>query len=220
MEPAPLRPAATLVVARGAAAGSGAGVEILALERAPGAGVLPGFVVFPGGTLDAGDRALARRWFGTEEEAARACAVRELAEEASLALTGRGLRAVGDVRGALGAVDAWPPDPAAIPEIARWVAPDILPTRFDARFFAAAAPRGLEPSPDGTEIGRAWWSTPGDLLEAFRRGEAPLAWPTLKTLEALRGCGSVDDVLGLRVEQAPAPGTDRGPPPRAEAGGS
>lgn len=195
------RPAATVVVAR-PASGS---VEVLALRRAGGSRLLPGFVVFPGGSVEERDRSLAERWFGMPEEAARACAVRELAEEAALALTGSGLAVAGDRGEALRLVDRSPPAVEEIPEMARWVAPDFLPVRFDARFFSVAASPGLDPRADGGEIERAWWARPSSLLEAFHRGDVPLAWPTLKTLEALEGCRSVQDVLDLRIEQVPPP---------------
>jgi hypothetical protein len=88
--------------------------------------------------------------------------------------------------------------------MAHWTAPSFLPVRFDAAFFSVAAPRGLDPVPDGTEIARGWWARPGDVLDV-ERSRGRLLWPTLKTLEALVGCRSVDDVLALRVEQVPPP---------------
>jgi 8-oxo-dGTP pyrophosphatase MutT (NUDIX family) len=207
---AAIRPAATVVVARPAAGpgGGSPGVEVLALRRSPASRFAPGFVVFPGGVVEDGDADLARRWFGREGEVARACALRELAEEAGLVMTAHGLvEAPGRLPGAEGLP---PPAAEAVPEMARWIAPEFLPVRFDARFFAIAAPAGVEPRPDGVEVDAGWWAPPQDLLGAHLAGDAPLMWPTLKTLEALAGCGSVDDVLGLRVRQVPPP---RGPLP-------
>ena len=57
------------------------------LRRGRESRFLPGYVVFPGGAVDAGDPERAARWFGTPNEAARAAAVRELAEEAGLVVT-------------------------------------------------------------------------------------------------------------------------------------
>lgn len=201
---AAIRPAATVVVARAAPAEASAGVEVLALRRSPASRFAPGFVVFPGGVVEDGDAELARRWFGRERDVARACALRELAEETGLVLTANGLvEAPGRLPGAEGLP---PPTVGAVPEMARWIAPEFLPVRFDARFFAVAAPPGVEPHPDGVEVDAGWWSSPVALLAAHRRGAAPLMWPTLKTLEALAGCRSVDDVLGLRVRQVAPPG--------------
>ena len=71
-----IREAASAVVARDA----DDELEVLVLQRGASSRFLPGYVAFPGGSTDAEDRELARRWFGTPEEARRACAVRELVE--------------------------------------------------------------------------------------------------------------------------------------------
>lgn len=197
MEP---RPAATVVMARPARRG----VEVLTLRRSAGSRFAPGFTVFPGGTIDEDDAPLAERLFGDPGEAARACAVRELAEEAGILLTAGGPRG----RPADAPVASLPFDPPpaeALVEISRWIAPKFLEVRFDARFFAVGAPDGLIPAPDGTEIEEARWTHPGAVLSRNARGEAPLMWPTLVMLEALAGCGSVEDVLALRVEQIAPP---------------
>jgi hypothetical protein len=83
----------------------------------------------------------------------------------------------------------------------------LVPVRFDATFFAVAAVRGLTATPDGVEIERVWWATPETVLGEASAGDVLLMWPTLRTLQALSECGTVEDVLALRVEA--------GPPPRA-----
>lgn len=190
------RPAATVVAAREGSRG----VEVLVLKRGWGSRFLPGYVVFPGGAIEPLDAELAARWFGSNAEAARACAVRELIEEAGLALTARGL-AEGHGDDAVAAVTSAPPRADSLREISRWVAPEEVPVRFDARFFAVAAASGLDPRPDGAEAARAWWARPADVLEDFAAGRCDLYWPTMKTMEALAGCGSVDEVLSLHVQQ-------------------
>lgn len=205
------RPAATIVLARPGPGGDGSGVEVLALRRSLESRAAPGFTVFPGGAVDPGDDALGSAWFGSPDERARACAVRELAEEAGLLLTSGGLVPVqpGTGRSPVDGVDAFgPPEASALAELARWVAPEFLRVRFDARFFAAAAagPSGrLAPTPDGVEITEAAWAGPSALLDAFGRGEILLAWPTFRTLEHLAECRSVADVLALRIEPTPPP---------------
>jgi 8-oxo-dGTP pyrophosphatase MutT (NUDIX family) len=176
-------------------------LEILALRRSAASRFAPGFVVFPGGTVDDGDARLAERWFGRPEEVARACAVRELAEETGLVMTRGGLvEAPGRLPGGAGLP---PPAPEDLPEMARWVAPEFVPVRFDATFYAVASPRGLIPTPDGIEVERVWWATPGSLLTEATAGDALLMWPTLRTLQALAECRTVDDVLMLKVEAGP-----------------
>jgi 8-oxo-dGTP pyrophosphatase MutT (NUDIX family) len=197
MEP---RPAATVIVARPAIGG----VEVLAVARAEASRFAPGFVVFPGGTIEPEDEALAARLFGDPDEAARACGIRELYEEAGVLLSAEGPVAVPS-GGSLGALRFDPPSPDALVEVARWIAPEALEVRFDARFFVTAAPAGLEPRADGVEVSRAWWARPTQVLEEHGKGEVPLAWPTQVTLEALASCRSVADVLALRLEQVPRP---------------
>lgn len=171
------------------------GLEILVLERGSASRFLPGYVAFPGGSTDREDEEHAERWFGTSEESRRACAVRELVEEVSLVLTADGL-APGD---ALAAVDAAPPSTSQLPDIAHWVAPVDVPVRFDARYFAIEAPVGLEPVPDGSETAAAWWVSPRGLLQDWREQRRLLYWPTYLTVEALATCGTVGDLLALRI---------------------
>lgn len=197
-----IREAATVIVARE----SEGGLEILVLERAAGQRFLPGYVAFPGGAVDAGDPELAARWFGDTGEAARAAAVRELAEEAALAITADGPVAPGS-REPLELVNASPPPVDRLVEIARWIAPERIPVRFDARYFAVRAQGGLEPSPDGSETSRAWWASPAELLDGFRSGARLLYWPTYYTTMALAGCSTVAEVLALRLDTR-EPGED------------
>lgn len=171
------------------------GLEVLVLERGSASRFLPGYVAFPGGSTDREDEEHAMRWFGSADESARACAVRELVEEVSLVLTADGL-ASGD---ALDAVDAAPPSASQLEDIAHWVAPPQVPVRFDARFYAVRAPAGLDPVPDGSETADAWWSTPRRLLEDWRERRRLLYWPTYFTVDALATCGSVADLFALRI---------------------
>jgi 8-oxo-dGTP pyrophosphatase MutT (NUDIX family) len=173
------------------------GLEVLVLERGRTTRFLPGYVAFPGGSTDEADAGLAERWFGSREEAARACAVREMAEEVGLVLTADGL-AEADGR-SFEEMTASPPAVAQLPEIARWIAPERVPVRFDARYFAVRAPRGLDAVPDGVEATAVWWATPHDLLEAWRTSERLLFWPTYFTLQAIVACSSVDELLSLRI---------------------
>jgi 8-oxo-dGTP pyrophosphatase MutT (NUDIX family) len=194
------RPAATVIAARD----RGEGIEVLVLQRSPGSRFLPGYVVFPGGAVDAGDADLARRWFGDAGEATRACAIRELAEETGLALTSNGLRP-----DANGAVDEAPPAPDVLHQISHWIAPEEVPVRFDARFFAVSVSNGaepnmeptVEPTADGEEAEHAWWADPRALLREYEAGTTLLYWPTFKMIEALARCSSVEEVLGLDVPQ-------------------
>jgi 8-oxo-dGTP pyrophosphatase MutT (NUDIX family) len=77
----------------------------------------------------------------------------------------------------------------------RWITPEQVKIRFDTWFFVAAAPAGAEATVDGSECVDARWLRPAAALEAFRRGELMLVFPTIKHLEQLTEFGSVEEVL-------------------------
>jgi 8-oxo-dGTP pyrophosphatase MutT (NUDIX family) len=99
----------------------------------------------------------------------RVAGVREVAEEASIEL----------------------PDPAALLLFSRWITPPQVTIRFDTRFYLVAAPEGAEARPDGGETVDVGWYAPQGALEAG----IELVFPTIKTLEALAGFGSADELL-------------------------
>lgn len=189
-----IRKAASVIAARQASEG----FEVLVLERASTSRFLPNYVAFPGGSVDGTDAALAERWFASSEEAARACAVRELLEEVGLALTAGGLEEAHDR--SFDRVTSRPPDLEHLPEVAHWIAPPEVPVRFDARYFAVDAPSDLVVAPDGTETADAWWVSPRALLEDGRTGRRKLYWPTYFTVSAIAPCESVDELLALRIQ--------------------
>jgi 8-oxo-dGTP pyrophosphatase MutT (NUDIX family) len=103
------------------------------------------------------------------DEDHRVAGVREVAEEAGIEL----------------------PDPAALLLFSRWITPPQVKIRFDTRFFLVAAPDGAEARSDGGETVDAGWYEPRAALDA----EIDLVFPTIKTLEALTGFGSADELL-------------------------
>ncbi|HEY1330351.1 MAG TPA: NUDIX domain-containing protein [Actinomycetota bacterium] len=196
------RAAAAMVVVRAAAGAETGGIEVLVARRSTRSRFAPGYVVFPGGALDPGDDGLALAWFGEPARPSLSCALRELVEEVGLSVAGCSVVEAPERRPR---VEPPLPDLAAFHEMARWVAPEFLPVRFDARFFAVVAGPGLRPSPDGVEIDDAWWARPGDVVRRSVEGSVSLAWPTLCMLEALTACRTVDEALDLRVSQVPPP---------------
>jgi 8-oxo-dGTP pyrophosphatase MutT (NUDIX family) len=166
MQPATPRPAASIILLRRGGRHSERGVEVLLVRRSTEARFMPGVWVFPGGTVDEGD--------GADEEAAhRACAIRELAEEAGIALA--------DDAGLL----AW----------SRWITPEMVPVRFDTRFYVALAPPHSPPRPDGAEVTEAAWIAPRKALEGHRAGGLSLVFPTIKHLEGLLPYPRAEEVL-------------------------
>lgn len=79
---------------------------------------------------------------------------------------------------------------------AHWITPEVLPIRFDARFFVAAAPPGQEASADGKETVGARWICPHDALEEHRKGTLKLAPPTFNSLTELATFRTVDKAIG------------------------
>lgn len=190
-----LRLAASIIAGREGSAG----LELLVIERSRSSRFLPGYVAFPGGATDPGDVDLAVEWFGTSDEVFRACAIRELSEETALVLTVDGMGPIGSWD-PLSPVGMAPPSLEQLPEIAHWIAPQEVPVRFDARYFAVEAIDGLDPTPDGSEAAAAWWITPAELLADHEAGRRKLYWPTFFTLTHLSGCSSVADLLRMRFE--------------------
>jgi 8-oxo-dGTP pyrophosphatase MutT (NUDIX family) len=180
-----IRRAASLIAGRDGAAG----LELLVLERSAASRFLPGYVAFPGGSLDDGDAGLADAWWGSPEQAGRACALRELEEETGI-----------ELHSALGGGEVGPLAPDRLVEIAHWIAPEQVPVRFDARFYAVELPTGLEPVPDGGETAAAWWESPVSILDGWRAQRRKLYWPTYHTMLHLAGCRTVAELLALRID--------------------
>ena len=78
---------------------------------------------------------------------------------------------------------------------AHWITPEVQPLRFDTRFFAAPAPAGQDAIADAHEVTEVRWLAPPEALEANRRGELPLRFPTIKNLGLLAGAASSDEAL-------------------------
>jgi endoribonuclease LACTB2 len=187
----PIREAAAAICVREGSSGT---PEVLAVRRSDESRFLPGYISFPGGALEPDDEDRAGRWFGDPTERHRAAALRELIEEVALAVTGSGVVASSTTE----AIDVDPPDAATMNEICRWVAPPVVPVRFDARYFAIAVDGHVEPLVDGREIADAWWTPPRELLAAWDAGEHKLYWPTWFTVGRLATCVTRADVLDLR----------------------
>ena len=141
-------------------------LEVLLARRTPAARFMGGAWVFPGGSVAAED--------GEGEAALRAAAVREVTEEVGIAL----------------------PAETELVAFSNWITPVEVRIRFDTWFFLAAAPDGVDPEVDGSEIVDARWFEPALALAAAQRGEILLVFPTIKNLERISAFGSMDELLG------------------------
>jgi 8-oxo-dGTP pyrophosphatase MutT (NUDIX family) len=164
--PATPRPAATVVLLRRGGKHKNRGLEVLMVQRNPGARFMPSVWVFPGGGVDPGD--------GNDEAAYRACAARELMEEASIEV-----------------------DADELVAYSRWITPRVVPIRFDTRFYLALAPAHSPPKPDGSETVDAGWFRPQEALDRHYadQDEFPLVFPTIRHLESLVPYASATEAL-------------------------
>ena len=173
---APARPAATVIVLR-----AGDPFELLMVRRNETVAFMGGSYVFPGGRVDEPDRpregeSLRPATFSDlapeDDEAFRRAAVRELREEANVAIT------VGDL---------YP--------FAHWVTPEIETRRYDTRFFVARMPDGQIAKHDESETTALEWLSPREAIARFERKELLLPPPTWTSIRQLAVRTSIDDVL-------------------------
>jgi 8-oxo-dGTP pyrophosphatase MutT (NUDIX family) len=182
----PVRPASTVVLLRE----HGGRLETLLLKRNKALFFAGGFWVFPGGAIDAADRAAAG---GDLDRAARLAAAREAAEEAGVVA-----------------------DPDAMVPLSHWTTPAVEKRRFATWFFAAPLAADAEVTIDNGEIHAARWLGLAEALAEHAAGELNLmpptyvtllnlvAYPDLATVLAAEACSPVprvEPVLGREGEQ-------------------
>jgi 8-oxo-dGTP pyrophosphatase MutT (NUDIX family) len=179
-----MRLAATVILARDA----GTSLEVLMLRRSSASAFMPDAYVFPGGTVDASDRASGEPpgWDGARRSAAfrsatsselphdqppiasddaRALlwtAVRELAEEADIRI-----------------------DPSALHLFSHWITPVREPRRYNTFFFVAEAPPGQGGRADAFETHDARWMSPANALAAAAQSQMRIMYPTIMHLQRL-----------------------------------
>jgi 8-oxo-dGTP pyrophosphatase MutT (NUDIX family) len=83
----------------------------------------------------------------------------------------------------------------AVEYIAHWITPEPEPRRYDTRFFAAKVPEGAHAIVDPREMTDAVWLAPDEAMERFEKGNLPMVFPTIRTVEQLTAYGSADDAL-------------------------
>jgi len=158
------RPAAAVILLRRGGRHTSTGLQVLLGKRTAAARFMANVWVFPGGAVD-GER--------IDDEAHRLTAIRELQEEAGVALA----------------------DPAELVPFARWITPEQVKVRYDTWFYLALAPAHSAPEPDGEEIVETAWVTPADALERHTRGEMLLVFPTIHKLQVLSRYATAEEAL-------------------------
>ena len=206
-DPAPTRPAATMLLLRDGEAG----LEVLMTRRSLTASFAPGAYVFPGGgvdPLDAASHALATRRPGQSalHLTQAIAAIRESFEELGVLLAQRADGRPADQQD-IAALDRSQPFAAqckarnlllaadSVYVLAHWVTDRDLPRRFDVPFLVARMPTGQTPVADGQEQFEPVWVRPADALARHTAGQFFIIFPTIRTLERLQGYATVDAVL-------------------------
>ncbi|MGV0961014.1 MAG: MBL fold metallo-hydrolase [Limnohabitans sp.] len=206
-DPAPLRPAATVLLLRDGPQG----IEVLMTRRSMTASFAPGAYVFPGGGIDAADaqaHAMAgRRAKQSAMHLTQAiAAIRESFEELGILLARHA-----DGRWAdntdIARIDRKKPFAAQCQTqgltlaadqvfvLAHWITDRDLPRRFDVPFLVARMPEGQTPVADEAEQFEPVWVRPADALTRHQAGEFFIIFPTIRTLERLKAFDQVEAVL-------------------------
>ena len=214
-DPAPTRPAATVLLLRDTAQG----IEVLMTRRSMTASFAPGAYVFPGGGIDAADAAAhaqsTRRAGQSDLHLTQTiAAIRESFEELGVLLArhanGRHVNTQD-----IAALDRNAPFAAQCQErgfvlagedvfvLSHWVTDRDLPRRFDVPFLVARMPEGQIPVADETEQFEPSWVRPADALARHEAGTFFMIFPTLRTLERLVHYASVDSVLTACAHEKP-----------------
>ena len=214
-DPAPTRPAATVLLLRDTAQG----IEVLMTRRSTTDSFAPGAYVFPGGGIDAADAAAhaqsTRRAGQTDLHLTQAiAAIRESFEELSVLLA-RHADGSHVTTQDIAALDRKAPFASQCRDrgltlageevfvLAHWVTDRDLPRRFDVPFLVARMPLGQTPVADETEQFEPSWMRPADALARHEAGTFFMIFPTIRTLERLRAYDSVDMVLTACAHEKP-----------------
>jgi 8-oxo-dGTP pyrophosphatase MutT (NUDIX family) len=144
------------------------GLEVLMVRRPP-KGFFGGVWVFPGGTVDPGDRAEDDIDL---DQAFRRAAVRELAEEVGMVV-----------------------DVGSLAFVSRWVTPMVFPRRYDTHFYLAPLSSRLPLTLAMDELEEAAYITPAAALGAHQAQQWPMVLPTLAHLRWLARVTSIDQAL-------------------------
>jgi glyoxylase-like metal-dependent hydrolase (beta-lactamase superfamily II)/8-oxo-dGTP pyrophosphatase MutT (NUDIX family) len=175
-----------------------------------------GFYAFPGGRCEAADARLEVLGASAGDAAFRASAIRELFEETGLLLARGGStlapQNLREMRRALlnntasfmellrerGLALSAP----ELHDAGRWITPEFLPRRFDARFFLVEAPASGEVEQWPGENAEISWVRPAEALARWERGRALLHPPTLHALRVLSAFQSIEDAAS-KMREAP-----------------
>jgi len=223
-EPAPPRPATTVLLLRPSKRGdTSSPLEVFMVVRHHQIDAFSGALVFPGGKLEDadGDKRLRARSGGPDkisddELKFRIAGVREAFEECGILLARkRGQKALIGAAELKPIEDRWraklTKDEASILDLveaedlelatelmtpyAHWITPTFAPKRFDTWFFLADAPEDQVALHDGSESTDSVWIGAQEAIDEATAGRRTLVHATLKNLELLAEGGTVSGAL-------------------------
>lgn len=225
----PVRPAATLVLARPGAED----FEVLLLKRSSRSSFMANVYVYPGGAVDDADERLAesglvrgtrQTWHELENRVHAIAAIRECFEEAGVLLarqrsdgarvcpvfeeTEELRRALNEGHLSFGEVLQRLEVELNLDDLRyfdRWVTPAFESRRFDARFFFSEVQAGQRAECDRVETVDGAWLRPLHALSRYEASEIMLAPPTWATLRDLSTHRAVNDAFRWAEEQRPLP---------------
>lgn len=210
-----LRVAATVLLLREGRAG----MEIFMVQRHHEIEFSSGALVFPGGSLDPGDREIAAGsdcgGLAIDAAAIRIGGIRETFEESGIMLA--------RPRGSAGLIPAeqlakLDPQRAELDEgkvsfanilrqhdltpamdllvpFAHWITPLQMPKRFDTHFLLALAPADQIGKHDGKESVDSVWLSPKEALDSAASGRFTLPFPTIRNLIKLDKIGTAEAAM-------------------------
>jgi 8-oxo-dGTP pyrophosphatase MutT (NUDIX family) len=219
------RPASTILLLRDSPGPDGKGeIEVFMMVRHYEIDFNSGALVFPGGSVDAGDHEIASNpalcaggeGLDAEMLGFRIAAIRETFEESGILLAKpRGSTALVDAKRA-GEIEALHRTALCEGKVtflkiltdngmllsldglvpyAHWITPEGMPKRFDTWFFLAAAPPDQLGAHDGKESTDSIWVSPREALAGGDSGRFKLPFPTTRNLIKLGKHRSVKDAL-------------------------
>ena len=215
-DPAPTRPAATVLLLRDGAQG----LEVLMTRRSLTASFAPGAYVFPGGGIDAADaqahKQATRRPTQSDAHLTQAiAAIRESFEELGVLLARHTDDGTPATAADIAALDRHAPfvaqcvargltlAAADVYVLAHWITDRDLPRRFDVPFLVARMPEGQTPVADEAEQFEPVWVRPADALARHEAGQFFIIFPTIRTLERLQKYPNVASVLAACASEKP-----------------
>ena len=225
-EPAPLRPAATVLLLRD----TPQGLEVLMTRRSMTASFAPGAYVFPGGGIDDLDNKYAKSQVNTAQPAMQfiarrstqsdllcsqvLAAIRESFEELGILLAKKSngqwcsqadITALNRQTGFYDQMQAqgYTLQADAVYPLAHWITDRDMGRRFDVPFLVARMPEGQTPVADETEQFAPEWIQPAQALARYEAQQFLMIFPTLRTLERLQAFKTVDAVLQECASEQP-----------------